>query len=114
MASEDIKIKRVASLVMDGFTNDEIAILKHTRITPHMTDTGKSSTVYNLRRRRRTQVAAYARSIGLNPKNFDHFARAADLYRKRAQTLTDRWKDDYEGLPPEYDPIALMGYAKYA
>ncbi len=113
--SEDFIHRREVSLALDGFNNDEIAILKYTRLTPHKTDDGGySSTVYNLRRRRRRKVARMAVDMGLDPRDPNQFYKASEKYRKMVDKDVDDWRRTYSGLPPEYDPIVLMGYAKYA
>ena len=113
--SEERIHRREVSLAMDGFNNDEIAILKYTRLTPHKTDEGGySSTVYNLRRRRRRLVARLAVDKGLDPRDPIGFRKAAELYRRMVDKDVEDWRQTYTGLPPEYDPIVLMGYAKYA
>jgi len=119
--SEARQLQRIASLMCDGFTDGEIEVLKWHRITPCKVTANdgsryRSSVVYNLRRRRRTQVARLARELGLDPKDKDQFDIAAQEYRDRGNKSVNRWKEEtgYAGLPPEYDPTVLMGYAKYA
>lgn len=104
--------RRVGLLKAAGFGDGEIEIMKYCRLYYHsvIDKTGKerwSTAAVNLYRRRKRLVRRLAKDTGISE------ADAARELRDDANRAIKAWQEDYTGLPPEYDPINLMGYAVY-
>ncbi len=102
---------RMALLESAGFGDAQIEFMKYMRLTPHKVrdDFGierKSDAVYKLYNEQKAKRDDLAAEMGISREE------AAAILRDEANKASSEWQELYKGLPPEYDPIVLMGYAE--
>ncbi len=102
---------RMALLESAGFGDAQIEFMKYMRLTPHAVkdDFGverKSDAAYKLYKEQKAKRDDLAVEMGISK------AEAAIILRDEANKASSEWQELYTGLPPEYDPIVLMGYAE--
>ncbi len=103
--------QRMVLLEDAGFGDAQVEFMKYMRLTPHtvIDDFGKerkSDAMYKLYRDQKITRNKLAVELGISRE------KAAAILRAEANKASRDWQDQYTGLPPEYDPIVLMGYAE--
>lgn len=106
--------RRIVLLEQAGFGEAEVETMKFMRLYPHAVrdDRGReywSSAVSKFYRRKKAERDRLARAAGISR------GAAAKILRDESNKAVKDWHDlEKTGLPPDYDPIVEMGYAKYA
>lgn len=103
--------RRMVLLEDAGFGEAQVDYMKFMRLTPHtvVDDFGikrwsdAMSKLYKVQKAKRDDLAT---ELGVSKE------KAAAILRDEADKASREWQEQYTGLPPEYDPIVLMGYAE--